>query len=83
MSSKDFMFKIAASMSKPASEFQKYVDALEENFLETVDSLREVNDEQWRNDLKFPVGLINKIKKELTSVDVQMVSKPVKETVPS
>jgi hypothetical protein len=36
---------------------------LEENFLDTADSLREVSDEQWRTDLKFPVGLVNKIKK--------------------
>lgn len=64
MSAKDLMLKIAKSMNKSEKDFEKYIQALEDNFLDTVESLRDVTDEQWREDLKFPVGLINKIKKE-------------------
>jgi hypothetical protein len=50
-------------MKKSPDEFEKYIVTLEENFLDDVESLKEITDEQWKNDLKFPVGLINKIKK--------------------
>ena len=53
-------------MKKSPAEFEKYIVVLEENFLEEVESLKEVTDDQWKNDLKFPIGLINKIKKALT-----------------
>lgn len=74
MSSKDFLSKIAVQMGKAPTAFQQYVDVLEENFLDTVDSLRDVSEEQWKNDLKFPVGLLNKIKKELSTSDTPMTS---------
>jgi hypothetical protein len=46
---------------------------LEDNFIDTIEALREVTDEQWRTDLKFPVGLVNKIKKHLQEGDTVMV----------
>ena len=52
-------------MNKTEADFAKYIQILEDNFLDTEESLREVTDDQWMNGLKFPVGLINKIKKEL------------------
>ena len=63
-----FLLKIANDMNKTEADFAKYLEALDENMLDTIDSLREVDDEQWRNDLKFPVGLINKVKKYLAEV---------------
>ena len=65
-------------MKKSPSEFEKYIVVLEENFLEEVESLKEVTDDQWKNDLKFPIGLINKIKKALTEslVPTQVTSAP-------
>ena len=79
-------------MKKSPAEFEKYIVVLEENFLEEVESLKEVTDDQWKNDLKFPIGLINKIKKALTEslVPTQVTSappnqpqKPIKEEVKS
>ena len=42
----------------------KYIVQLENNFLDTVDSLRELSDQDYK-DMGFPIGLINKIKKRL------------------
>lgn len=61
--SRDFMLQVAGQIGKSPEEIEKFIAVLEENFLDTADSLREVSDEQWRTDLKFPVGLVNKIKK--------------------
>ena len=51
-------------MKKRPADFQKYVDALEENFLDTAESLVDVTDEQWKQ-MGIPVGLVNKIRKRL------------------
>ena len=64
MSSKDLIDSIAVEMKKKPEDFQKFVDILEENFLDTVESLQDVTDEQWK-DMGIPVGLINKIKKKI------------------
>lgn len=45
MSSRDFIAAIAVAMGKQPADFQKYSDALEENFLDSVESLREVSDD--------------------------------------
>ena len=42
----------------------KYIVQLENNFLDTVDSLKELSDQDYK-DMGFPIGLINKIKKRL------------------
>jgi len=78
MSARDLLLRVAASMKKTEADFKKYIDVLEENFIDTVEAMRDVSDEQWRNDLAFPVGLINKIKKELEQTDVPMEEEPVK-----
>jgi hypothetical protein len=66
MTSRLLLTTIAEEMKKSHAEFEKYIFILEENFLDDVASLKDVTDDQWKNDLKFPVGLINKIKKTLT-----------------
>lgn len=45
MSSRDFLTAVAVAMGKQPAEFNKFVEVLEENFLDTVESLREVSDE--------------------------------------
>lgn len=60
-------------MGKSPSDFSNYIAILEDNFLDTVDSLKDVTDEQWKTDLKFPIGLVNKIKKELANSNVEML----------
>ncbi len=64
--SREFMLIIAGQIGKSPQEIEKFITILEENFIDTADALRDITDEQWRNDLKFPVGLVNKIKKQLT-----------------
>ena len=79
-------------MKKSPAEFEKYIVTLEENFLDEVESLKEVTDDQWKNDLKFPIGLINKIKKaftessfqtQITTVPTKQQQKPIAEEIKS
>lgn len=46
-----------------------------------MEALRDITDDQWRNDLKFPIGLINKIKKLLSETDVEMTEQPAAEQI--
>ena len=69
-------------MKKTPADFQKYVDALEENFLDTAESLVDVTDEQWKQ-MGIPVGLVNKIRKRLASSEETANSAPKKVPVPS
>jgi hypothetical protein len=39
MSSKDFLLQVAKDMGKKPEDFQKYLDILEENMIDTVESL--------------------------------------------
>ena len=63
MKSRLLLTTIAEEIKKSPAQFEKYIDICEENFLDDVASLKDVTDDQWKNYLKFPVGLINKIKR--------------------
>lgn len=41
---------------------------MEENFLETPESLKDVTEDQWKQ-FAFPIGLVNQIKKKLREMD--------------
>ena len=43
---------------------EKFIVVLEENFLDTVESLKDLSDQDYK-DMGFPIGLVNKIKKRL------------------
>ena len=62
MLSKDLMLSIAAKMVKKPSDFQEYIDYLDNQMLYTVDDLRELSDVLWLK-IDFPLGVIIKIKK--------------------
>ena len=47
------IFKIGEEMNKTPEQMQKFVDILNDNFLEDEDSLREVTDANWK-DMNFP-----------------------------
>ena len=86
-SAKALLLRIATQMNKSEADFQKFLQALDDNMIDTVEAMRDVTDDQWKNDLKFPVGLINKIKKELEQPqnDVEMIdtsSKKPSHTLP-
>ncbi len=71
-SSREFMLFIAGQIGKSPQEIEKFIATLEDNFIDSAEALRDITDEQWRNDLKFPVGLVNKIKKQLSAGDSEM-----------
>ena len=43
---------------------------MEDNWLETIEALQQVTDEQW-GELKLPMGLRNQIKKRLQEIQGQ------------
>eukprot|EP00347_Sterkiella_histriomuscorum_P021028 403335539 len=68
-----FLSDLARSMGKDPSMMENFIQTLEDNWLETVDALKSVTNEQWI-ELKLPMGVVNQIKKRLqeTGGDVQM-----------
>jgi hypothetical protein len=64
MSSRDLILSIAGEMNKTAEQMEKFIAVLEENFLDTEESLRDLSDQDYK-DMGFPLGLVNKIKKRL------------------
>ena len=66
MSSTEFLLQVAKVMSKKPQDFQKYIDTLTENMIDTVESLSLLTEEEMKNDLKFPIGLVKNIVKNLT-----------------
>ena len=64
MSSRDLILSISGEMNKTAEQMEKFIAVLEENFLDTEESLRDLSDQDYK-DMGFPLGLVNKIKKRL------------------
>jgi hypothetical protein len=48
MSSRDLLATIATSMKKKPSDFDKYADILEGEFLEEAEGLKDVSEDQWK-----------------------------------
>ena len=80
MQSKDFIFEIARDMNKEPEDFQKFVDILEDNLLDTVESLNEVSDKQWEQ-FSFPIGLLNQIKSRLNTMNNDIRDKEIPENM--
>ena len=51
-------------MNKTPEQMEKFITALEDNFLDTVESLKDLSDQDYK-DMGFPIGLVNKIKKRI------------------
>ena len=64
---KDFMRRVAEEMGKQPEDFQKYVSILEENMIDTVESLGLLTETDMRKDLQFPLGLVKNILKKIGS----------------
>ncbi len=65
MSSRDLLFKIAKDMGKNPQDFKKFIEILEENMFDTVESLEMLTEDELKNDLKLPLGLVKQITKNL------------------
>ena len=58
MTSRDFLCALATKIKKKPADVEKFIVALEENWIETVGAMRDVDDAQWK-ELGFPIGLSN------------------------
>lgn len=64
-SSRTLILSIATEMNKTPQQMERFITVLEDNFLDTVESLKDLTDENYK-DMGFPIGLVNKIKKRLS-----------------
>ena len=60
-SSRDLILAIATEMNRTPEQMEKFIASLEGEMLDTVDSLRDLSDQDFK-DLGFPIGLVKKIK---------------------
>jgi hypothetical protein len=44
-------------MNKTAEQMEKFITVLEENFLDTEESLKDLTDQNYK-DMGFPIGLV-------------------------
>ena len=65
MTSRDLILSIATEMNRTPEQMEKFITSLEDNMLDTVESLKELSDQDYK-DMGFPIGLVNKIKKRLS-----------------
>ncbi len=54
-------------MGKKPEDFKQHINNMEESMIYTVGSLVLLTEEEWRKDLKFPIGLVKTIQKSLAS----------------
>lgn len=57
-SARDFLIYVATKINKKPEDVQKFIDALESNWIEDVAALKQVDDDQWKT-LGIPMGLVN------------------------
>ena len=65
--SRVFLYHVAAKINKKPADVDKFVEALEGNWIENVGALKQMDDAQWK-ELQIPMGLVNKIKEFLALV---------------
>ena len=63
-SSRNLILSIATEMNKTPDQMERFITVLEDNFLDSVESLKDLTDDNYK-DMGFPIGLVNKIKKRL------------------
>ena len=64
MTSRDLVLQIATEMNRRPEQMEKFISALEDNMIDTVQAMKELSEQNYR-DLGFPIGLVNKIKQRL------------------
>ncbi|CAI2366893.1 unnamed protein product [Moneuplotes crassus] len=60
-----FMHAVGAKLKKKPEQMQGFIDKLKDNWYDTLDSLKEIDDDTWNNTLKFPSRLVKVILEEL------------------
>ena len=56
--SRDFLIHVAEKINKKPQDVEKFIEALESNWIENVGALKQVDDDQWKT-LGIPMGLVN------------------------
>ena len=74
-SSRALILSIAEEMNKTPLQMERFITALEDNFLDSVDSLKDLTDDNYK-DMGFPIGLVNKIKKRLSDGGSSQAQQP-------
>jgi len=57
MSSRDLILAVAVEMNRTAAQMEKFITALEDNMIDTGESMKELSDQDYK-DLGFPIGLV-------------------------
>lgn len=61
-----FMVRVGAKLKKKPEAMQPFIEKLHDNWYDSMDALKEIDDETWNNVLKFPSRLVKVIKDELS-----------------
>ena len=72
MTSRELILEIAKDMKKSEAQFAKFISALEDNFIDTTEAMKELSDQDYK-DMGFPIGVKNAVLKKLSTLDSQSV----------
>ena len=64
MPARQFLIIVGDEMRRTATQMERFIGALENDFIDTVEQIRDLSDEQFKT-LGFPIGLVNTIRKKL------------------
>jgi len=63
----DLMIRVGQKLKKKPEAMQPFIDQLNENWYDSIESIREIDDDTWNNSLKFPSRLVKVIKDEINA----------------
>ena len=66
MSARNFIIMVGDDMRRTATQMDKFIVALENDFIDTVAQVKDLSDDQFKQ-MGFPIGLINEIRKKLNA----------------
>lgn len=81
-SARDFLIHVAAKINKKPADVEKFIEALESNWIENVAAIKQVDDDQWKS-LGIPMGLVNQIKNNLKTVGQPAATEPASQQINS
>ena len=76
MTVKQLFQEIAIDMKREYATIEKYVTALEEDFIDSVEDLKHLKDSQWKQ-YNIPTGLLGRVERKLAELESQ---NPINET---
>ena len=64
MLARRFLIIVGDEMKRNPAQMERFISALENDFVDTVEQIRDLSDDQFKT-LGFPIGLVNTIRKKL------------------